>query len=260
MINQFVIRRWASILLTGLLTVISFFIGLNFFGFLYGLACMALGLFISFFIATALIRNPFTGMLEGRGLLALNIDSTGVIKPFNVAVSSPYIVGSLGRKRVTDVFDRDTVFQLTAPKKTEKNLEYTDTGIKIELTEKEYNKARFALYHYPVLIWNEQVNSILTKEFFSDKEKDAFSEHGVLYLNRKMEELTSAVRDFGRHVVELTKPASNIFKSKWTWIIIGVLVVILVVLFAPSVFNAVAPGAKEAIGTISGTQIRSPLP
>ena len=62
-------------------------------------------------------------------------------------------------------------------------------------------------------------------------EKDTFAEHGVLYLNRKMEELTSVVRDFGRHVVETLKPKQSLFKNKWVIVIIIIFAVILLIIF-----------------------------
>lgn len=138
-------------------------------------------------------------------------------------------------------------------KKTEETKQYHERtlGLKIELDELEMNKARFALFHYPVLIYNEQLGTVVTKDFLSEQEKISFAEHGVLYLNRKMEELTSVVRDFGRYVVELTKPqGGSIFTKWWVWVIVIILVALLVIMFAPSVMKVMGATVSSASGAV----------
>ncbi len=257
MLNLFTVRKYAAILLSGFISVILFIIGDMYYGFLYALGFLAIALVLSVLLGNVLLKNPFTSMLEGKGILAFNFDSTGIIKPFIVALQPPFIKGKLGGNTVIDVFDRATVWNLTPPVENDTPAKFTeDKKIKIELSEKEYNKARFGLFHYPVIIYNEQIKSLLTKDFFSDSEKDAFAEHGVLYLNRKLEELTSVVRDFGRYVVELTKPKSSFFQSKWAiWLVIAVFAIILA-MFAPYIWNAIKGGlgsTASAIGQAGGT-------
>lgn len=258
MINPFVVKKYAVLVMCPLVTVMCWFVGLKFYGFLMSLCFLFSGLLLSVLIGFLLLKNPFSLLLEGKGILCFDICSTGIITPFIVGVNSPYIAGKVGGKDVKDVFDRKSVFSLAAPVKNKSKAELGvpidgegTRGIKIVLDEVDYNKGRFALFHYPVLLWNSQVNSILTKDFLADGEKEAFAEHSVLYLNRKMEELTSVVRDFGRYVVELTKPKGSIFSNWWVWVIVGVLVVLLVVLFAPSVINAVSGAMNTAGGGVA---------
>ena len=115
MINPHVVKKWGALLLTGLITTIAFFIGLSFYNFLYALIFMAGGLVVSALIGNVLLDTPFRSMLEGKGVLALNIDSTGVIRPFIMSVKSPYVEGMLNNSLKSDVFDRDTVYNLAAP-------------------------------------------------------------------------------------------------------------------------------------------------
>lgn len=265
-INVFKIKKLAALLLCSLLSVILFAVGNMYYGFLWGLAWMGAGMILAVVLGTFLLSNPFTSMLEGKGILALNMDSTGIIKPFIVRLDPPYVKGKLGSKTVNDVFDRATVWNLTPPVENETPaIEKKDKTINITLSEKDYNKSRFGLFHYPVIIYNEQLRSLLTKDFFSDKEKDSFAEHGVLYLNRKLEELTSVVRDFGRHVVELTKPKGSFFQSKWVIIVIVIVLIIILAMFAPYIISAIGGGigpAAEAIKSAGGsaTQTISPIP
>ena len=72
-------------------------------------------------------------------------------------------------------------------------------------------------------------------------------------LNRRMEELSRDIKNFGRYVVELTKPVGRLLQNKWFWIIIVILVVILGLLFAPAIiksFMTTWEGATNAGGPI----------
>jgi hypothetical protein len=160
-LNPFILKKWAALILSALLTVICFFVGVTFYNLWVGLGLMFVGLFTGLVVGNVLLKNPFTLMLEGKGILAVNLDSTGILKFFVLGIRSPYIVGKLWKKMVKDVFDRNTVYNIAAPikagvaewiKKGEKK-----GGLKIELTEEELNKARFGFYHYPVIVYNEQI-------------------------------------------------------------------------------------------------------
>lgn len=258
LINPFVLRKYAAMIFGPLLTVMLFYIATIFYGLLIGIVFYLVGIILGAMVGNLLLKTPFSIMLEGKGLLCFNYDSTGILRPFIVSLKSPYIVGKYNKKKVQDVFDRSTVINLAAPVKNAKPAEMIVEppkegepdkrgGIRIELDEKEYNKARFGLFHYPVLIWNDQIKSIITKDWLGNKEKEVFAEHGVLYLNRTMENLTSYVRDFGRYIVEVLKPKESIFKNKWVIIVIVIFLIVLAAMFAPAIINAI----KGTAGTIT---------
>jgi len=247
MINAFIFKKYGALLMCSLLTVICFAVGAIFYNFWIGLACMGAGLLVGILLGNILLKNPFSALLEGKGILALDLNSTGVINPFIVSVNPPYIWGKNKKKEVNDVFDREAVMHLGKPVKLKKSADIKEDGtLEFSISKDEYNKGRFALFHYPVLIWNSQIDSILTKDFLAEQEKSVFAEHGVLYLNRKMEELTSVVRDFGRYVVELTKPQGSIWANKWTWIIIVIVAVIIIALFAPAIIKTLQQTGSAA--------------
>lgn len=253
-LNTFILRKYAALTLNGLLTVVSFFVGLKFYGLFIGIGCMLVALLVGVFIASRLLQTPFSLMMEGKGILALNMDSTGVINPFIVSVQSPYMASWFNKKRISDVFDRNVVQQLAAPINNNTPAQWTEDGkLVLTLDKDTYNKSRFALFHYPVLIYNEQINTFITKDFLSTLERQTFAEHGILYLNRKMEELTSALRDFGRHVIETLKPSESIFQNKWFWIIVAVFCGIMLVLFGPSLLSAAKGSIGGAGGLLSST-------
>jgi len=260
MLNPFVWKKYGALVFASLFTTIFFFVGTTFYGILIGIGTMLAGLIVGIVVGAIMLRNPFQLIMESKGLLAINFDSTGIIRPFVVSLQSPFIRGKLQGKEIEDIFNRETVAQIAKPVKNSTKAVIKDGKIKIELDEQQYNEGRFALYHWPVILWNDQVNSILTKDFFAEKEKGAFAEHMILYLNRKVQELTSVVRDFSRYVVEMTKPAkSNIFANKWFWIIVVIIMIILGIMFFPLIMQALqqfAGSTADAASTaVSGSAI-----
>lgn len=263
MLNPFVWKKYGALILAQALTTCSFAVIAIFYGILWGVVAYLVVMLLMTLVASLLLKNPFTDMLEGKGLLVLDINSTGIIRPFIVRVQSPFIVGKVGGSWVKDVFDRSSIFQWAKPTinntpvtfEAAKDDKGKDTGavnVVITLDEDKYNKGRFALFHYPVIIWNDQIKSIITKDMLAETEKDVFAEHTILYLNRVMEDLTSLVRDFGRYIVELTKPqGAGIFGKWWVWLIIIGLFAILAVMFAPSIINALKGSVGTATNTIS---------
>jgi hypothetical protein len=256
MMNGFIIRKYSTLLLVPLINSIIFFIGLKYYGFFIGLGCLGFGLLITTLMGVLLLKNPFTDMLEGKGILTLDINSTGIIGSYISAVKSPYIITKIGKDYKKDVFDRKNVFQLSQPTKAGIAEMTKEGGLNINLNQDEYNKAKFVFNQYPVIIWNSQLQSTVTKDFLSEKEQTSFAKHAVLYLNRKVEELTSAVRDFGRYAVELTKPQKGgLMGNKIAIIIIIIVIIILAALFAPAIIKSISSfggSASEAVKTAGG--------
>jgi len=252
MITAYSIKKWASLSICSLIPMILFIVGDILKGLIWGIALFFLGMVLSLVASNLLIKNPFTNMLEGKGLIAVNLDSTGVLSFFNIRLENPRLLGKFYNQEIEDTFDRDAVFNFTPPDKKEGYaLPTKDGGLIIKLNEKEVNKGRFTFMHYPLLIWNDQVKSLLTKDFFSDHEKHAFAEHQSLHLNQQMNGLTSTTRDFARYIVETLKPKMGFFNGKGgiiVIIIVVILIIILVALFAPKIIAMFGGGGGENVG------------
>ena len=91
-INVLVIKKYAALLMAGFLPVMLFMIANIYYGFWAGLILLFVGMILSIILGNILLANPFTSMLEGKGLLALNIDSTGIIIPFLIGLQAPYVI------------------------------------------------------------------------------------------------------------------------------------------------------------------------
>lgn len=259
MFNVFVFKRWTAFLLASMLPVVSFYVMLVFYkSMLYAIGVMLLVMILCAVMGQLLLMNPYTQILEGKGILALDMNSTGVIRPFVVRVSLPFIKGKVDGVAVSDTFDRDAVYNMASPITTGRtevidNEKTKKKEFHIILDEKEYNAARFQHFHMPTFIYNSALKTMLTKDFFSAVEKDTFINHVLLYLNRIIEELNGLMRDFGRYIVELTKPKTDFLKNKWVWIIVIGIVIVLLAFFAPSIIDAIKGGASKTVASTAGS-------
>jgi hypothetical protein len=141
---------------------------------------------------------------------------------------------------------------MSEPIETKNAAKFDEHGNMILMISKdELNSAKFGLYHYPVLIYNEHLKSFVTKEFLSGQESNAFAKHTVLFLNRQIEDLVVVVREFSRTVIDLLKPKGDIMKSGWFWIIVMVIIGIMGVAFLPKILESMSGSASAAGGAVN---------
>ena len=177
------------------------------------------------------------------------------IPPFIISVSQPYVFFKRGGKVLRDVWNRNAQYYLATPKKAGKPIEIKeDGGIKFELSHDEYNKNRFAMFHYPCLIYNERIKSFITKDFLNGEETGAFAEHLLLNTNQQIEEQTIAMRNFARYIGERLKPIGNIFQQPLTWIVIVIALVILAAIFAPKIIEMLGGSFQSAGGAMQSAR------
>lgn len=236
MVNALKVKKWGAFMLACFLPTISFFMALITWGFLYAMLFFLVTAVLAAFLGTRLIKNPLLEVAEGSGLGILTIDSTGLIKLFLAKVQPPYITSNIYGKRFSAAFDRNTVNYLQpagkVPVKTEGD------KITIELPKEDYNNKVFSFSGaFPVLVYNSVLGEFYSKEMLSNLETQTFVQHLVLYLNRKVDELSNSVRDFTRYIVDQTKPKTSFFQSKWFWIVIIVVMALLMLAFAPMIMK-----------------------
>lgn len=254
MINPFVIKKWASMLLMAFVPTLSYILTQIYFGFSVATAVFLFMTVCFMVIANKMLANPFRQLVEGKGLLVFNMDSSGIIRPFIANLQQPYIKGNLFGKKISDIFNRKAVFNLTTPGQAEYKIDTKKKIIELSIGEEEFNTSRFGMYHYPVLIYNNQIKSLVTKDFLSNRELEVFSDHGVLYLKNKIDELSGHMRDFGRYIVESLKPGSGAFMQWLPYIILGVAILIIFMLFGPQIMASIqGAGAPIVDGVSTGT-------
>lgn len=258
MINVLKVRKWGALLLVGFISVLAFLIGQIYYGFWGAIMFFLASLLVTMVLGNFLLKNAFSDMLEGNGVLVFDISSTGLFSPFIVRMHPPFIKGKFQGSFIHDIFDRKAVASLAKPVVVDKPVvQDKDGGLTFSITNDEYNAGRFKMFHYPVILYNSQLQRIVTKEFVMTNEKNMLVEHLLLYISRQMESLKQALLNFGRYVVETTMPKKSIFESKWFWIIATILILGGIgVIFFPRIIQ-VMQGMGGSLGgvkeTISGT-------
>jgi hypothetical protein len=209
-------------------------------------------------ISTLVLRHPLQQLVEGKGMLTMTLDSTGYIESFLVSPKNmPFVQGVFKGKKVETMFDRDIVQYLLPPVKarlaeaTCLNAEGKVIGkrkVLVMPTEAEKNDYLFSFGTYPTFIYNKVLGVFLQKSVFSNFEQNAFVRHMVMYLCKKTEELSGAIRDFSRYIVEQIKPHKGLFSSKWIiYILIAMAVIVLIILLGPQIMQALQGTKVPAI-------------
>jgi len=274
-INLYKIKKWGALFLMGFLPTFLFFLFLLFgWGLFYAIIAWLVGIVVGILIFNLLTKHPVLQMLEGEGLLVLTIDSTGIIKPFICKVKPPFLEGDLEGKKVSSIFDRDTIFYMKKPEKASlrklkkeeaKNLlgdnfkEDVDYYI-LKYRKEDATKITYGFEHFPVLIYNKNLETFLTKDALAQVETEGIIKHLVLYLKKKTEELTAIMRDFARYVIEMTKPKGLPFGflgKWWFWVIVIFVIALLFLMFFPGLMESVQPAiqtAKESVKTVVQTR------
>jgi len=251
MLNPFVLKKYAALVLACILSTMSTLVVIMYYGIVWGICAFIVSILISLLLGSVLLSDPFRKLVEGKGMLVFNMDSTGVMEPFIVEVLPPNITGVFRGQQINDSFDRAAVGQLNLPKvgKAWQSNDEDGDYLNIQLTKNQFNSARMGLYSYPVLIWNDNLKTLLTKQFLSDLETKSLAQHGVLYLVRVLQNLSNDVRNFGRYIVDQMKPNKGLMSNWWVWL----LILAFVGLFAIMIIPKLIPALSGALGTASST-------
>src|SRR6056297_3496828 len=151
-------------IISAIIPSLFFTIILNTNGFLWAIGAMFMGAVISIIIASAMLKNPFQDLLEGKGLLALNLTSTGIIQPFIMRFDKNFIKGGVNGEYVEEFFDREATQSLSIPTKSKNKVVKTEDGdLLFQIDSNELNNSRFAFNQYPVLLYNSMSKTFLTK-------------------------------------------------------------------------------------------------
>ena len=224
-------------------------------------------LLVSYLIMILFLRNPFTEMLKKKGMLVLDITSTGFLNFFLVKVAPPKIFGKYNGRIVEDMWDRNASIVMNLPSKSS-SISYQDQNgnWNFRINNEDFQKSKMQLNQYPVLLYNSQINTFVTKEFFNDIENSSFANHPIIRLNDLAFDLSTRLRDFSRGVVDNLKAGTNIFQSKAGIVVVVIFVVIIIIALimgGPSLIEGLKSSlgdAGGAVGTaVSGVKTITPM-
>lgn len=240
MMNWFKIKRYVAFLLISAFPLMAFFFTLLKVGDLMIAAAAWLATTVlMMLIGSWIIRHPMLQMVEGAGILALTIDSTGLIEPFIVKVLPPLMKAKLRNQEIEDVWDRNAAFYIKHPKPATLTVAEGDDGELYEVivlgkAGEDHNDKFFSFEGHLTFIFNKALGTFITKDMLANLESNTMAKHVILYLSKKIEELSRMIRDFARYIVEQTKPKRFFGLGNWFIILIVVAVLLLLILMLPA--------------------------
>lgn len=247
MILNFRFSKYLALVIAAIVPSIAFMMGLIFFNLLY-----AMIYWIVFVITTIIIgglfiiRHPFLQVLEGKGLLVLDINSRGIVQTFIAKIIPPYIKSKIFGKDVSSLFDRKSTYFMNAPKTA--TLEEKGDDIILRIKQDDYNKFGFKVLSLPTVIYNSQIGEFLDKGMLEKVETKMFTKNKLLYVGKKVEEQSMQIRDFARYIVEQTKKSDTIFGMNKK-----LLIIILIAIGAVVIGALLLPNVLKTTSAIAGT-------
>jgi hypothetical protein len=135
MFNSYVIKKNIALLIVALVPLIVYVVFSTFYNMILGIISFVLTLIIVIPLAGLLMRHPFRSIIEGEGLLALDLNSTGVLQPFILQKKGEWV--SNEPKGIMRLYNRRNVHYMKPPLKAEyydlTTIEFNDvTNIQME--------------------------------------------------------------------------------------------------------------------------------
>ena len=262
MINPFVVRKYLAYLLLGTMPLIGFVVGLLYYGLTNALLICAVTLLLCTVLANKLIVNPFTAMLEGKGILTVTIDSTGVLDFHVLGVGSGRVFGNLFGTDINVPYDPNLIHTVYAPKVNDDGYYITSEADKVTYkTDTEYlvldmtkfRKFRFGFQQYPLLVYNKVTKTLITKDFLGDMEKKIVS-HLLFVANERGKDLGRSMLGFSRAVVDAeVQKGSRDWGKLLLWLMVGLGVVGIIFIIVKFGGGALSGALSSAKATVANT-------
>jgi hypothetical protein len=135
MMNPYVIKKNIALLVVAIVPLIVYVVFSTFYNMLLGIIGMVLSLIIVIPFASLLMRHPFRSIIEGEGLLALDLNSTGILQPFILKKQREWVINE--QRGIMRLYNRRNVHYLKPPLLAE-YYDLSDIPIKPEVTDADF--------------------------------------------------------------------------------------------------------------------------
>ena len=264
------IVKMMGFLMTGFLPLMAVFM-LLFLG-LPAIGVMAAGIF--FALILILFFNTLTGMspwiraIQGKGILIMDINSTGVGKIYNAVVRNNITGGvdlevDFGGGQVEKMaYERSITHRIQAPikgiitfiqgKKTVDNSQ--EPKVVIELTSDKYQQSIWKIDYLTMAFYDSVAGVLLTKPVLSDTEKQLMIECISLNEWRELKSLNIQMRNFTRNTFDMIANKFGGLLSNPMFMIIIVIIIITVIagaaiMFVPGLSQQLLGGGQAAVAS-----------
>lgn len=250
MFNPYVVRRHFANLLVGTLPLCAFVYGIYTFGLNNALFMCASVLLVCMIASNKLTNHEFRDMLEGKGIITVKLESTGVFDFRVLQVANGRIFGDLWGKKVNEPYNPELLYTLYAPEnhkdgyavvkaKDGKDLLWMDLSV--------FRSYKFGFKQYPMLVYNSVTKTLLTKGDLGDIEK-IIASHNVFVANERAKDLNKSLLDFSRAVVDKEFSLKNVELGKW---LIYLLIGGIIAFFVWQLFKGGGGAISDAVSNVA---------
>lgn len=274
MLNPYVVRKYIAYILLTTIPMCAIVFGIVTYGFNNGMLIGVVSVLLASVIGNRLLNTPFRPMLEGKGLLTVCLDSTGVMDFQILGIQNGRIKGWLFGKDINIPYDQNLIHTLYTPK-THTDGAYVDNGDEVKavgvvdaegkvtpfkkdadseflvIDMRKFRKFRFGFNQYPVLVYNKVTKTLLTKEFIGGAEKSLAS-HLVFVANERAKDLANSMSGFSRAVVDAEAQKGGSDWSKWIMYVIIGLGVAFVIYMLIKGGGGIGGAITGALGNVGG--------
>jgi hypothetical protein len=113
MLNPYTIKKNIALLVVAIIPLLTYVVFSTFYNMILAIIGFVLSLIIIIPFAGLLLRHPFRGIVEGEGLLALDLNSTGMLQPFILKKNKEWV--SNEQKGIMRLYNRRNVHYIKPP-------------------------------------------------------------------------------------------------------------------------------------------------
>ncbi len=205
----------------------------------------------TYMAAAQLLKNQWTKIAENQGIPVLTFGSGGVINQYIAKPKNPEeLTFTLHGKKITIPISRQAAFYLRPPQ--DANYTTTQDKIIIEIPKKDAEKNIFTIFGKTGFVFNEQMGTIITKDFVTDREKDLYLEHNALYITRKIEEISKNIKENADYAIALLG-RKKLDLPDWAKLILVGLGLAVIIYFAWPIITSAISGASSGAAKVAET-------
>jgi hypothetical protein len=224
---------------------------------LVGAAVFAmLAIVIMFFVVQKIMYEPLIQILKKKGLAVINIDSSGILKLYLAKVHLPYVTVETPRGPKSTVFDRRLLVQFLQPK-TVAAVEKEDCWT-LDIPKKDYGKNNFGWNGLNVFLWNDRLQSFVTKEMIADQETEITVDHAILHLNDRIHSLHMNMAQVFKFFLDTMLKKNPFANINFGAIILVILVIVILVLFNQPILDFLFGATGGLTSGISNAAANAP--
>jgi len=210
--------------------------------------CILIGL-VFVLIAHKITDSPFLRMFEGKTFGVITFDSRGKIDFFDVALEGDSFVGYFMGKKIESPFNSNFFWRISDVFKKGK-MQVEGEKMVLTLYKENFNRSVFKT-DFPILVWDKQLNSFITKDWLHTQEKKDMWFTKAFELKKEIIEYNRSASTITKLIVDMI--GARLKQQSWIiWFIVLVVIGYILWQFWPVINNMLTGTIESGTNAVSG--------